>query len=293
MLELDYQFLHDLFQLVWSKTEIKSFVWSLKGICASVLIIRLVTIVTKDTLDQKKFQIGQNEVTIPITLWTIIRYVGIVAIIGSYDYFMEGIDLLLGAFTEYFQGFDSAIASETINNSSYQEKLDANIGPLEAMKNFALAGIKFLTQPQFFLLQILKGLIWIVDVFLYAWFIGERFFVLLILKLTGPFALCLSLFPGFQAVAYKWLAMYARWFFLIVPYLLVNFIINAFIDGYNLLFAEFENKTSLSMQFVADHVKIPMLIFLVILKYKLYNTGKAIYKELIDLDYTDAKNPDS
>ncbi|MEM6525495.1 MAG: hypothetical protein AAF693_16970 [Bacteroidota bacterium] len=293
MLELDYNFLHDLFQTVWSQTQINNFVWSLKGICAAVLIIRLVTILTKDTLDQKKFQIGQNEVTIPITAWTIIRYVSIVAVIGSYDYFMWGLDLLLGAFTEYFQAFDTPITAETINNSRYQEELDVDIGALEAMKSFALAAMNFLARPQLFLLQILKGLVWIIDIFVYAWFIGERFFVLLILKLTGPFALCLSLFPGFQAVAYKWLAMYARWFFLIVPYLLVNFIINAFLDGYDLLFAAFENNTGVSMQFVADHVKIPLFLFLVVLKYKLYGTGKSIYKELIDLDYADAKNPDS
>jgi hypothetical protein len=285
MIEINYQFLQEMFDKVWENANIRYFTYGLKGVAIAFLLLRYVFIVVKQQADAKEIQLaGSNTVKVPITIWNLGYYAFIVLCIVGYDKFLFVMDNLWGYFVSYFASFETK--SITINlEKTTDVTTDASVW--ETMKTASYEFLKFISNPALMLLTILKPIIWLADMCISVIFIGERFFILLILKLTGPVILCLSLIPKFGGMLGKWLTLYARWYLLIIPYFLVNFVINTFIDSYNVMFGKFGAGSSFPMEHMRDMLMVPLFLILIVLKFKLYSTGKRLYEQLIDINIRD------
>jgi len=285
MIEIDYKFMQEMFDNVWENANIHYFLYGLKGVAISFLLLRYVFIVVKQQADAKEITLtGGNTVKVPITIWNLAYYAFIVVAIASYDKVLWLLDSLFGYFVSYFTMFDSKGFAINLEETT-DVPTDASVW--ETMKTAAYEFLKFVSNPALIILTVLKPVIWLADIVCAVIFIGERFFVLLILKLTGPVILCLSLIPKFGGMIGKWLTLYGRWYLLIAPYFLVNFVINVFLESYNLMFAKFGAGSSMDMQHMRDVLMVPLLLVLIVLKFKLYSTGKHIYEQLIDINIKD------
>ena len=282
MINIDYAFIQEIFDLIWDETYLSDLTLGLKAMAIAFLLIRLTYMIVKSTAQQKTFDLGMSKIEMPISIWNVLNYTALALLIAFYDTLLFSLDHVWGFFVSYFAQFQSNTI--TVDLAASVEPVPSDMGDLEAMKAFSLEAIQFLTNPTLWLLGILKVIIWLFDVVIYGFFISQRFFVLLLLKLTGPFAICLALLPGFQGIFSKWLGLYTRWYLLIIPYLLVNLIINGFLDAYDLLFDEFGAGSSFAMDSVKNTVKTPLFLMLAMLKFSLYYTSKKIYEQLIDVN---------
>jgi hypothetical protein len=286
MIEVNYEFFQEIFEGIWEKTNLNKFIWGLKGICIAFLILRYLFIVMKSKAAVSEIQ-SSVATKLPISTWNLGYYFFIAICVASYDKVMLGMDNILGYFVFYFSELDTT--TTTMNMEAQTESVPVDASALEALKIAALEMMKVITNPFLWTLAILKGIVWIFDICVYGIFIGERFFVLLILKITGPAVLTLSLVPKFGGMVGKWLSLYMRWYLLIIPYFIVNLVVNGFLEAYDVLFSEFGTNagTSLAIDIIKTQLKIPLFIMLAILKFKLYSSAKGMYNEMIDINIKD------
>lgn len=284
MIEFDYEIIQGFFDIVWKKTDFRAIVAGLKILAIAFLIIRYIQIFAKNTLDQRKISFGGKSVDLPINVYNLLYYFMMAALIAGYDHLLFGLDWVLGYFISLVSGLDTHTIS--LNLEEIGNTIPQDASPLEALKLAALEFMKMVTNPALFILAGLRVIVWLADLIIYGLFIGERFFILLILKLTGPIAICLSLLPGMEKVFGNWLALYARWFLVIIPYLLVNLVINAFLQGYGVMFEEFGSNSSLVMSNIKNLLEIPLYLFLAVLKFVLYSAAKNLYNEMIEFNWT-------
>ncbi|MDZ7664614.1 MAG: hypothetical protein U5K27_04690 [Desulfotignum sp.] len=144
----------------------------------------------------------------------------------------------------------------------------------------ALEFIMVLTTPTVFvLLKLIEAIAWLLDAIIYGYFLGLRFFAILILKFTGPAAIALSLLPKFGHVFGKWVALYARWWLLIIPFAFRWILLrNGFMEAYDeIMFDEYGKKphrvllsTKMAVNDVAIPTQIPLLVLVTLLKLARY-----------------------
>jgi len=281
-MEFNYDFLNDIFQDVWDGTGFAPIVYGLKGIAIAFLLVRLVYTLSKTTLKKKTFD-NLQKVEIPISLWHILTYTFYAVMIASYDLLLAAADNILGYFVFIYTDLDVTSVSLALDEMDYEGNLDAEETWYQVFKRFGYTALAYLNNPTLIVVKIVKVIAWILDLIIYAIFIGQRFFVLMILKLLGPLALCLSLLPGFEGTIGRWLTLYARWFLLIIPYFLANICVAAFVETYEDIFVGFGRGYSGGyIDDVKAMVEVPLILLIVILKPILYAAGKQLFNYLID-----------
>lgn len=282
MIEIDYDFLNEIFTNVWGDSNFNLITSGLKTLAISFLLLRYTWIVYKSWADRKTMGKTDDNASLPISPKQIGTYFAIILCIAFYDKVLLALDSVLGSLISVYSQLDVNTVSIPLGKADQEEKeAIANASSLEALKLFALQAYDIITSPTLWILAIMKVIAWLVDVIVYSIFITERFFVLLILKFTGPIAICLALVPKLNSMFWKWLALYARWYLLIIPYLLVNLTVNGFVSAYELIFSKFNNA---NMETIGETLEIPMILLIVVLKLILYRTAKNIYNELIDIN---------
>lgn len=282
MIRIDYKFINDIFEKVWGASEFSAITEGLKILAISFLLTRYAWIIYKSWADQKKMGSSGGEVSLPISPRQLGTYFAICLTIAFYDQLLLFLDSILGSLLSVYSKLDVTSISIPLKNADDEQKEAlANAGSLEALKIFALQALDVLTSPSLWLLSIVKVVVWLIDVTIYSLVLSERFFVLLILKFTGPLAICMSLIPKLNAMFWKWVALYARWYLLIIPYLLVNLTVNAFVGAYELIFSRMNSDVA---ETIGETVEVPFLVIIVLLKLTLFRTAKTIYNELIDIN---------
>lgn len=280
-MSFDYALLEDLFNGVWKDSDFATIVISMKVLGVSFVLLRFIYVISKNTLKQKTIDVGNQSVTIPITMWTILTYLFYGVLITTYDQLLMAMDSLFGYIVASYEDLD--VTTINVQMGSYTEDTEVeSTDSASTLMAFANMAMQIMNSPTVLLLKLLKGMAWIADLIIFGIFLGQRFFALLVLKFTGPMAIALSLFPGFDAVFGKWIALYARWFLLIIPYMLVNLLIGGFIEVYEAMFADWGRGYGYGVEVVGSLIEVPLIIFIVLLKWVLYTTGKNIYNSMID-----------
>ncbi len=121
------------------------------------------------------------------------------------------------------------------------------------------------------ILSFILGLfLWMMDLFIYPLFLGERFFLLGLMQAFFPLVISLAVFEKFQSLAFNFFRLYAGVYMLVPAFFLVNVFINTLYTEINTNF-----WTNL-LGGATDNVTIKILIemgsiaFIVFLKFKLY-----------------------
>lgn len=285
MISFDYHFIQDIFERIWGNTELTFLMNAFKGIAISFVIIRYVFVIFKDQVGKKEIEFGSNKVSLPISFYNILYYAFMVALILSYDKLIYFMDTILGMIIANYEMLQNTPVTREI---AMAEAADSSMSALEAMKQMALEFMMVLTNPLVALLKGIEGVVWLLDAIIYGYFLGLRFFAILILKFTGPAAIALSLLPKFGHVFGKWVGLYARWWLLIIPFLLVNIVVSGFMESYEVMFdgfADGENMvTSAAIAQVRLMTQVPLLVLITILKLGLYILSKKVYEELITVN---------
>ena len=283
-MQFNYEIISEIFENVWRGTDFSYIVYGLKGLAISFLIVRFIITIAKQELNKKSISFGGGgEVQLPITLWNVMIYVFYAVMIASYDQVLLVIDGLLGSVLNLYTDLDTTTISIQLQEDS-ADPVIADETWFQTLKRMGYKVIAIIQNPAIIVMSILKVIAWLFDLIIYAIFIGQRFFVLLILKLTGPLAICLSLVPGMGNTFGKWLSMYAQWFFLIIPYSLANLVIATFVDIYEDMFSTFGYGYSEEISQIGATLEIPLILFIIVLKPILYASGKQVYNKLLEFN---------
>ncbi|MEQ8580061.1 MAG: hypothetical protein RIB01_15235 [Balneola sp.] len=288
-MQFDYAFLEDVFNTVWDGTNFSNIIFGLKILTVSFIAFRFIYTLTKQTLGQKQLQIGSTSVPIPMTLWHIMTYLVYAIGVSTFDLILNGLDGILGYVISIYTDLD--VMTVNIALMEDQPEIVADESWFQVLQRMGYQVLAYLANPTLIIVKILKVLAWVMDLLVYAIFLGQRFFVLLILKITGPLALCASLIPGLGHTFGRWLSLYTRWFFLIIPYSLANVLVAAFVEAYDSIMVGFgAGYNGGYIDSTAAILEVPLILLIVILKPVLYSTGKSLYNYLFDFQLSEEKN---
>lgn len=117
---------------------------------------------------------------------------------------------------------------------------------------------------------IISIILWILDLFIYPLFLAERFFLLGIMQAFFPLVISLAVFEKFRSLAYNFFKLYAAVYMLVPAFFLVNVFINAIYTEINTNFWTNLFGTDVGSGFFAPVVQLGSVLFIVVLKFKLY-----------------------
>ncbi|WP_431174204.1 hypothetical protein [Flagellimonas flava] len=151
--------------------------------------------------------------------------------------------------------------------------LEEDVGALEAAKKALALLYEALVTPLFgwkILAFIVSLFLWIMDLFIYPLFLAERYFLLGIMQAFFPLVISLAVFEKFRSMAYNFFRLYAAVYMLVPAFFLVNVFINALYTEINTNFWTSLFGTDIGSNFFAPVVQLGSVLFIVILKFKLY-----------------------
>ncbi len=151
--------------------------------------------------------------------------------------------------------------------------LEEDVGALEAAKKALALLYEALVTPLFgwkILAFIVSLFLWIMDLFIYPLFLAERYFLLGIMQAFFPLVISLAVFEKFRSMAYTFFRLYAAVYMLVPAFFLVNVFINALYTEINTNFWTSLFGTDVGSNFFAPVVQLGSVLFIVILKFKLY-----------------------
>ncbi|MEP2469915.1 hypothetical protein [Ekhidna sp.] len=277
-MEIGYSFLEDLFAGLWELPEISVITTNVKYVLLGAVVIRLSYMLISNYTQvdgEKKF---------PLSTKGIIGVFGVIIAVMSYDYVLFFLDSILSTFFVNFPIWDNqAIVSFRPEFGGVEETRDLDVwGTLKMMGSRVVA---VLTNPMYLISEVLIFLLWLVEYVIVGIFLGERFFVLLILKMIAPLVWSMSMFPRFTPLLYNWIKLYLMWYILILPYMIVNLLVNAI----NIAMGDSMQQMGINEN-LAQGMSVfllPLSLLIIVIKFKLYATGKSLFKELITVSQTD------
>jgi hypothetical protein len=151
--------------------------------------------------------------------------------------------------------------------------LEEDVGALEAAKKALALLYEALVTPLYgwkILAFIVSLFLWIMDLFIYPLFLAERYFLLGIMQAFFPLVISLAVFEKFRSMAYNFFRLYAAVYMLVPAFFLVNVFINALYTEINTNFWSSLFGTDVGSNFFAPVVQLGSVLFIVILKFKLY-----------------------
>jgi hypothetical protein len=151
--------------------------------------------------------------------------------------------------------------------------LEEDVGALEAAKKALALLYEALVTPLYgwkILAFIVSLFLWIIDLFIYPLFLAERYFLLGIMQAFFPLVISLAVFEKFRSMAYNFFRLYAAVYMLVPAFFLVNVFINALYTEINTNFWSSLFGTDVGSNFFAPVVQLGSVLFIVILKFKLY-----------------------
>ena len=154
--------------------------------------------------------------------------------------------------------------------------LEEDVGALEAAKKALALLYEALVTPLYgwkILAFIVSLFLWLMDLFIYPLFLAERYFLLGIMQAFFPLVISLAVFEKFRSMAYNFFRLYAAVYMLVPAFFLVNVFINALYTEINTNFWSSLFGTDVGSNFFAPVVQLGTVLFIVILKFKLYRRG--------------------
>ena len=151
--------------------------------------------------------------------------------------------------------------------------LEQDVGALEAAKKAMALLYEALVTPLFGMkiLAFIIGLfLWLLDLFIYPIFLAERYFLLGIMQAFFPLVISLAVFEKFRTLAYNFFKLYAGVYMLVPAFFLVNVFINNLYTEVNTNFWPSLFGTDWGNQSFAPVIQLGSIVFVVLLKFKLY-----------------------
>lgn len=264
MIDLGYEFLLEVYNEAMDFNGVFYTISGLKLFAVSFLMIHYYIRFIKSAHTQP----GEGKAVMPLTPYDF--YVGIayvVAIVG-FDYVLYFLDFVFTPLSDFTMLKPSVIPPpdpgvEPINNPVVDE------GPVATLKVILSYMLKF-ANPMSWIFTAFTTIGFLIDQFIFGFFLLQRFFIMGVLRIIGPIALLLAIFPQTKHYFTKWISVYIAQYILVIPYLAITGFVNILYRAMN-------------EGFVGE--LIPMLsglviIFVIFLKISLFITSKRMVSNI-------------
>lgn len=226
MIELGYPFILETYNSFMKSDGVFFTIVGLKGLSVAFSIIYFLMKYLK-YLDQKKIGSSSEDVS-PISAYDIFKVIAYVVLVSSFDYVLDFIDFMFAPLNSY-EAFRSTVVplSPDIIKPIDQEVTNMSVTQLLGSLN---EQFWILLHPNNWLVEIASWFSWLLDQFIFTWFLGQRFFIIGILRLLGPVAAVFLIFEPTRKYFITWGSMLLAQYFLIVPYFAVIAFVNFIYD---------------------------------------------------------------
>lgn len=210
-----------------------------------------------------------------------------ILLILNIDILTDAMDNLLASYAGSFQvensqsmynPLEELILVDETRNMAQEDWMDAGIA---VMSRFAET-LTNVIDPFYWLLSLLKGVSWLVNVMVYPVYMLERAFILMILKVVLPLVLALAALEEFRPMLMKWIRMYMAVFMTGLFFLFVTWFCDSVYYG---LAAKFNQYAGIAGTGTPDGDNITRLILftvVVITKTKLYGHSITLSNKIFE-----------
>ena len=123
--------------------------------------------------------------------------------------------------------------------------------------------------------SLIRQIVWWIDIFIYPFFLAERFFLLGILQLFFPIIITIAMIQEFRPLVTRFFKLYIAVYLLVPAFLFVNTFINLVYKKFNSDFATNLFGESIFNAFQFNTIEPAIMIFIVFLKFKLYKKSSS------------------
>ena len=210
-----------------------------------------------------------------------------ILLILNIDILTDAMDNLLASYAGSFQvensqsmynPLEELILVDETRNMAQEDWMDAGIA---VMSRFAET-LTNVIDPFYWLLSLLKGVSWLINVMVYPVYMLERAFILMILKVVLPLVLALAALEEFRPMLMKWIRMYMAVFMTGLFFLFVTWFCDSIYYG---LAAKFNQYAGIAGTGTPDGDNITRLILftvVVITKTKLYGHSITLSNKIFE-----------
>lgn len=127
---------------------------------------------------------------------------------------------------------------------------------------------------------VLEFILNIVDFFVYAVFLAQRYFVMGLIKMFLPLMIALSIYDKLRDYIYNVFKIYARYFLVIIPYIFANVFVNtAYIGVMEKVRGNVVGQAGMAVSGIT--ITVFALLLAVVIKFSLYKISMSFMKDLI------------
>lgn len=208
-----------------------------------------------------------------------------ILLILNIDILTDAMDNLLASYAGSFQvensqsmynPLEELILVDETRNMAQEDWMDAGIA---VMSRFAET-LTNVIDPFYWLLSLLKGVSWLVNVMVYPVYMLERAFILMILKVVLPLVLALAALEEFRPMLMKWIRMYMAVFMTGLFFLFVTWFCDSVYYG---LAAKFNQYAGITGNPDGDNItRLILFTVVVITKTKLYGHSITLSNKIFE-----------
>ena len=188
----------------------------------------------------------------------------------------NGLEDLLSSYSQSFNvensqrmynPLEELILTDETRNMPDDNWMDASVA---VMSRFAEVMTNLL-DPFYYLLAILKGLSWLINVIVYPIFMLERAFILMILKVILPLVIALAALDEFRPMLMKWMRMYAAVYMTGLFFLFVTWFCDSVYFSLAEKYNQYGGMGGLGIPDGDNMVRVVLFSVVVFTKMKLYS----------------------
>lgn len=226
MIDLGYPFILETYDAFMKSDGVFFTITGLKTLSVAFAIIYFFTRYVK-SLDQRKIPTASDDIT-PISTYDIIKVILYVVLVSSFDYVLDFIDFMFTPLDSY-EAFRSTVVPL---EPDIIKPIDNQVTDISVTQLLSTISQQFfiLLHPNNWLVEIASFFSWLIDQFIFTWFLAQRFFIIGLLRLLGPVAAVFVIFEPTKKYFITWGSMLLSQYFLIVPYFAVVAFVNFLYD---------------------------------------------------------------
>ena len=270
-MSLDYNTIYEAYQ-GYMNGAVFPFIVGVKGIALIMILFSWYNKYTKSL----RSNIGTEKLHSGISANDIVMALVVILALGMYDKILESLDSILMAVESQYRDFQVNIAP--LEDPEELEDYDTSeMGWSGALKLMAGVVIDSFLAPGTWVLGLLGGLAWILDILIYAIFLGERFFILGILRILGGLAIACYPIERLRSWFWNWVKLYTGYYLMMIPFFLIVGFTNYLSDylQQSVFSATYSDQAVVSVEYI-------ILILGVWLKYRLFRGAREVTLKLFN-----------
>lgn len=279
---LNLQDITNVYNQMFEITFVETFVVTAKVIGALLIVISIYSRLFKNFGRFEQLLVKEKEESsLPYIL---IRGLVLIVIISLSTEIFTLTDNVFAAIEKEFveqhmESFDLMEFAKDPYSEEESEEEEFSIFNVEHLLSVIVSKIHKILSGSWLISGFMGMLMYMFDGIIYGLFLCERFFVLGMLKLLAPLIIAFSIFEKFRDKLYELIKVFLRWYLVIIPFFAVNIFCGMIVSNMPGAMTSIAGETGGEMLF--NSARVLFYLFLIILKFKLYNRSRMLMQEII------------